>query len=1045
MPPLISQTNFENSQSLTDLIENLSLNNDQTEEIEPRLLENSPYYDNDSYIALSKHKKSIFSILSLNIQSLNAKFNDLQLYLDNYKTFNCEPSLISIQETWLGEDSDLDPFRLDGYTLVSSGKSCSLHGGVAFYIRNDFDFDIILSKSGSDIWDGMVIEIKMCNSTDTVLNSPKIVVGNIYRPPRNNNENIISFTNELNEIFSRFSRRKHVILCGDYNLDLLKFQEHAQINNYLENVIASGYIPKITLPTRLTHQSGTLIDNFLLKLCSNFSLTTSGILTVNISDHQPYFIFLDYLQHIKASTKFVKLRVNSDRALSNFRNDFRSPAYRPRIDRIMSDNPNESYSRLNNLLTEIHEKHFPSRLVRFNKYKHKKLEWLTSGILKSVAYKDKLYAILKRTNLEDPLYSARQINFKTYNRILRQILRAAKRTYYTKFLDKYKNDAKKTWNLINDIIGKSKTKKDLPDAFLIDGTYVSEKKTIADEMNKFFINIGPSLSQRIDHPNQTFTSYLTTPEAISFSFSEVSDETVHKAIDSLKPKSSSGLDGISCKLLKFIKYDISGILCKIVNQCLKMGVFPDALKLAKVIPIHKKNEDYLFDNYRPISLLSSVSKVFERIINDQIANYFTNNNLFYACQYGFRQNHSTELAATELIYKIQKNMDKKETAINIFLDLSKAFDTLDHNILLEKLKTYGFSNLALKLMQSYLSDRKQSVEYKSTLSDLSTIKTGVPQGSILGPLLFIIYVNDLASASDLFEPIMYADDTTLSANLRMFINHENTLDNQINIELGKVNTWLKCNKLALNISKTKAMLFHTRQRRVEYPVIRLDNHFIEFVDEFNFLGLHIDKYLSWKVHTNIVGKKVSKAVGILCRLKNILPAHALRAIYNSLMLPYFNYCILIWGVKSKNLYKIQKKAIRILTNSKFNQHTSRLFKQQKILKINDLFTLNLYKFCFKYINNMLPSHLSFELNVETPQEVYRTRQRDMYRLPRIRHEFARESIGYLLPYSLNTMPSNIKQKLFTHSFPAFKNYVKLHFFDSYPVNCTIRNCFVCST
>jgi hypothetical protein len=295
-------------------------------------------------------------------------------------------------------------------------------------------------------------------------------------------------------------------------------------------------------------------------------------------------------------------------------------------------------------------------------------------------------------------------------------------------------------------------------------------------------------------------------------------------------------------------------------------------------------------------------------MNDQITNFFNRFDLLYPSQYGFRGNYSTELAAIELSEKIQSAMDNNELAINIFLDLSKAFDTLDHETLLYKLKYYGFSENALVLMKSYLLNRKQFVEFKECQSNLLTIKTGVPQGSILGPLLFIIYVNDLVNSSEIFSPIMYADDTTLAATLNVFENSECPLAENINNELNKVSTWLKLNKLSLNCEKTKCMVFHTPGRQLQYPSLFMNDCSIEIVNEFNFLGIVFDKSLTWKCHVNAVCKKVSKAIGILNKLKNYLPSHALKTIHNSLVLPHFNYGLLLWGSRSNKVFPIQKKS-----------------------------------------------------------------------------------------------------------------------------------------
>ncbi len=254
--------------------------------------------------------------------------------------------------------------------------------------------------------------------------------------------------------------------------------------------------------------------------------------------------------------------------------------------------------------------------------------------------------------------------------------------------------------------------------------------------------------------------------------------------------------------------------------------------------------------------------------------FFHRNKLFYTSQFGFRKEHSTELAALEVIDRILAEMDKNDIPINIYLDLSKAFDTLNHEILLDKLAYYGINGLALKLMESYLSNRKQYVEIEGVESDMLTIQTGVPQGSILGPLLFIIYINDIANSSDLFHLIVYADDTTISGSLNILSQQAETgeLNNVINTELTKINDWLKVNKLSLNIGKTKFMIFHTPQKRkIPKLDLRINNTSIEQVRYFDFLGIVLNENLNWTDHINKISNKISRNIGVINRIKHFVP------------------------------------------------------------------------------------------------------------------------------------------------------------------------------
>ena len=279
----------------------------------------------------------------------------------------------------------------------------------------------------------------------------------------------------------------------------------------------------------------------------------------------------------------------------------------------------------------------------------------------------------------------------------------------------------------------------------------------------------------------------------------------------MESKSSSGYDEISNRMLKSVKHEIVKSLTLIVNQIINTGIFPDVLKFAKIIPLHKKGDVNLISNYRPISLLPTISKIVERAIYNQLFIYFTGNNLLSEQQYGFRAKHSTELAAIKLVDYINKEMDNKHTPVNIYIDLSKAFDTINYEILLYKLEYYGVTGVPLELLKNDLTNRKSYVQFHVNKSKVEMISTGVPQGSILGPLLFSIYFNDLIKVTDKLKCMMYADDTTIYFNIEDFPSV--ALENSVNLELEKVNVWLRHNKLSLNTDKTKC-IFHKPEKKI---------------------------------------------------------------------------------------------------------------------------------------------------------------------------------------------------------------------------------------
>ena len=392
--------------------------------------------------------------------------------------------------------------------------------------------------------------------------------------------------------------------------------------------------------------------------------------------------------------------------------------------------------------------------------------------------------------------------YKTYRKKLSHIKELSKKEYYSQLVKDSKHNVRALWKTINNIT-KFKKRSKLQIIELLDetGMKVTNHVKMANLFNDYLSEMGQKLANKIDKPsagNTCFTNLLTANRCNSFFFKPVTTADILTLIQQLNINKCAGPQEIPIKVVKMSAPVVATVLELLFNKCLISGVFPSSLKIGKIIPIHKKGSKNECSNYRLITLLSRLSKIFEKCIYDQMYAYLENFNLLTPNQFEFRQNCSTSIAVRRLYDNFLESLDKKKITCSVFIDLSKAFDTLDHEILFKKLQTYGFRGLPLQLIQSYLTYRYQYTFVNSTKSNLNIVKCGVPQGSTFGPLLFLIYVNNLPNVSN-FTTKLFADDTMLT----MSNSCMRTSQHDVNKELTKIDEWMRLNKLSLNYSKTK--------------------------------------------------------------------------------------------------------------------------------------------------------------------------------------------------------------------------------------------------
>ena len=526
-----------------------------------------------------------------------------------------------------------------------------------------------------------------------------------------------------------------------------------------------------------------------------------------------------------------------------------------------------------------------------------------------------------------------------------------------------------------------------------DGTVIHDKAAISNHFNDFFINIGPSLARAIPVQDKRPEDFMGQKVTQSIFLKPVTPEEINSIVKSLN-NSAAGPDGINASTLKTSLEFINSPLTDICNMSLVEGVFPDELKVANVIPLYKSDDPLLVNNYRPVSLLNVLSKVFEKIMYNRLLDFLNKHKIIFKFQFGFRKGHSTYMALMILMDKLIKSLENGEFVIGIFLDFSKAFDTVDHHIMLTKLFHYGIRGNALEWFRSYLSNRCQFVTYNGVSSTSKAVKCGVPQGSILGPLLFLIYINDLANICYHTLPFLFADDT----NLFKSGSDLAAMENAINTELRIISEWLKVNKLSLNIKKTKYMLFTKKRNYVDSINIEIEGQSIDETGSTKFLGVIIDKQLNWKEHISHVTSKVSRGIGILIKARHLLNKDALVSLYYSFIYPYMTYCNHVWGntypTNLSRLVLLQKKVIRVIAQAKARAHTAPLFMELGFLKVCEINKYLIGKFMHKYHIKKVPDIFCDMFTHNHNIHIYRTRMAESLHVPRVRTNLGKSGIRF---------------------------------------------------
>lgn len=876
-----------------------------------------------------------------------------------------------MSETHLTNDIGDDEINLQNYSVLRCDSTSRHTGGVICYVRNGIQYRII---------DKLTVDMKVWSLCCEISTSEfKEAIAIFYRSPSGSESEFCNlFSNWIDKILDS---NINIVILGDFNIDLMN-NNNTYTKAFNNILIINNCKQIINKPTRITRTSRSLVDFVICPIEKNVWADTK--LDLKIGDHESVLVKINVSnKKSNKETKYIDI-------FSYKRSEFRV-LLRQKCNQINNIHDfNEMSSELEKSLNDCVKKGLKRKRINENENR-----WFSEEL--NAMKNQKIYAFQRASVINNETEWLRYTNIR--NRYKNKLQHAKKNFICNKI--QLCRDQKSMWRTIKTLV--LKNKKEQINEVQFNDILEKDSKSIANKFNSFFIESINKISNSI--PLNSSPIHLTRISVIQnvFKFRVININELRLICTKMNKKNALNLN------MKMIleSFDIIGpFLIHIINESFIRGEFPKNLKESIVIPIPKETGAKSCEKFRPVNMMPILEKIVEKCAYEQFYKYVEDNSLLIENQSGFRPSHSCESSLNWLIMNFKQHIHDGQKIISLFLDFQRAFETIDRLILIEKLSKYGVKGNELEWFKSYLTNRSQKTNINGEQSSAQLTTFGVPQGTILGPLLFLIYINDIGNALSYCQISLFADDALMYINGK----HIDLIEELMKKDLENLCDWLKANKLKTNASKTKCMVINS-----DYRVnLEIENTRIEQVNEIKYLGIKLDNKLNFKNHIQYTIGKISKKVGFLKRIRKNINTMCAINIYNTIIKPHFDFCstILFLGTNDEinRMQILQNKAMRTITRSSFHTSTNWLLSCLKWLSVRQCIILNVLTFVFKMKHNMMPNYLTSRLQYVQDVQPYSLRNNCNFRFNFYRDSRTQNMIFYKGLKLFNDLPSNIKNE-----------------------------------